>query len=112
MSIRLVITLIIFCLCFTAFVLYNVAKRNLMLRYAFLWILFCVSMIIALLIPDVLKSICDFIGIEVVSNFIFLLGFILLIVIIFTITSILSKQKEKIINLAQEVAILKKEKGE
>lgn len=110
MPLRLVITLIIFALIFTIFVIGYVVKRKLIIRYALLWIMFCILMIIAVLIPDFLRIVCDFIGIKTISNFIFFLGFGLLIFITFIMTSIVSFQKEKIIALSQEVAILKHER--
>lgn len=107
MPIKLVISLIIVAIFFMIFVWRNVIKRKLMIKYALLWLLFSVSMIIAVLIPDFLKMICDYIGIKTVSNFIFFLGFGLLLFITFVLTEIISAQKIKVTTLAQEVAILK-----
>lgn len=107
MPIKLVISLIIVAILFMIFVWRNVIKRKLMIKYALLWLLFSVSMIIAVLIPDFLKMICDYIGIKTVSNFIFFLGFGLLLFITFVLTEIISAQKIKVTTLAQEVAILK-----
>ena len=50
---------------------------------------------------------CNIIGISTVSNFIFLIGFGLLLFITFILTEIVSTQKAKITSLAQEIAILK-----
>ncbi len=111
MPLKLVIVLIIFALFFTIFVLNNVIKRKLAIKYAFLWLIFSIAMTIAVLIPDLLKIICNAIGIKTVSNFIFFLGFGLLLFITFILTSIISIQKNKITTLAQEIAILKYKKG-
>ena len=81
------------------------------INYALLWIVFGISMIIAVIIPDFLKIVCSAIGIKTVSNFIFLLGFGLLLIIVFVLTEIVSNQKIKITTLAQEVAILKHKEG-
>lgn len=110
MPVRLIIILIMFALFFTCFVIRYVVKRKLVFRYAFLWMIFCIAMTIAVLSENFLRIICDSIGIETVSNFIFFLGFGLLLFITFILTSIVSIQKEKITTLAQEVAILKHER--
>lgn len=107
MPIKLVISLIIVAILFMIFVWRNVIKRKLMIKYALLWLLFSVSMIVAVLIPNVLKMVCDYVGIKTVSNFIFFLGFGLLLMITFVLTEIISAQKIKVTTLAQEVAILK-----
>ncbi len=111
MPLKLVIILVIFALLFTIFVLSYVIKRKLVIKYAFLWLIFCIAMTIAVLVPDLLKVICKEIGIETVSNFIFFLGFGLLLFITFVLTSVISTQKNKITNLAQEIAILKNKVG-
>ncbi len=111
MPLELVIILIIFALGFTVFAWSYVIKRRLVIKYALLWLLFCVAMTVAVLIPDVLRIVCDYIGIETVSNFIFFLGFGLLLFITFGLTSVISMQKAKITALAQEVAILKNKVG-
>ncbi len=107
MPARLVAILIVIALLFVIYVWRNVVKRKLIIKYALLWLLFSLSMIVAVLIPDLLKTICNWIGIATVSNFIFFLGFGLLLFITFVLSEIVSNQKVKITTLAQEVAILK-----
>lgn len=111
MPLKLVIVLISFALLFVIYVWTNVIKRNLIIKYALLWLIFSVAMTIAVLIPDVLKVICNSIGIATVSNFIFFLGFGILLFITFVLTEVVSTQKTKITTLAQEVAILKHKTG-
>ena len=111
MPLKLVIVLILFALLFVIYVWTNVIKRNLIIKYALLWLIFSVATTIAVLIPDVLKVICNSIGIATVSNFIFFLGFGILLFITFVLTEVVSTQKAKITTLAQEVAILKHKTG-
>ncbi len=111
MPFKLVVILILVALFFLVFVLRHVLKRKMVVNYALLWIVFGISMTIAVLIPNILELICNAIGIETVSNFIFLLGFGLLLIIVFVLTEIVSNQKIKITTLAQEVAILKHKEG-
>ena len=56
---------------------------------------------------DYLRVIADLIGMEKVSNMIFLFGFIVLLAICIGLTTIVSEQKNKIIVLTQEMGILK-----
>ena len=107
MPFKLVVLLVVVALFFLIFVWRNVIKRKMVINYALLWIVFGIAMAIAVLIPNVLEVICDIIGIATVSNFIFLLGFGLLLMITFVLTEVVSNQKTKITTLAQEVAILK-----
>lgn len=109
MPLRLVIILIMVALLFMIYVWRHVVKRKLIIKYALLWLIFSLAMIIAVLIPDLLKVICNYMGIKTVSNFIFFLGFGLLLLITFVLTEVISTQKIKITALAQEVAILKHE---
>jgi len=108
---KLVVVLILVALFFLIYVIKNVLKRKMVINYALLWIMFGIAMTVAVLIPDFLKIICNTIGIKTVSNFIFFLGFGLLLLITFVLTEIVSSQKIKITTLAQEVAILKHKEG-
>lgn len=108
---KLVVVLILVALFFLIYVIKNVLKRKMVINYALLWIMFGIVMTVAVLIPDLLKKICNIIGIQTVSNFIFLLGFGLLLMITFVLTEVVSSQKIKITTLAQEVAILKHKEG-
>ena len=111
MPFKLVVVLILVALFFLIYVIRHVFKRKMVINYALLWIMFGITMTIAVLIPDFLKIICNVIGIKTVSNFIFLLGFGLLLMITFVLTEIVSNQKIKITTLAQQVAILKHKEG-
>ena len=108
---KLVVILILVALFFLVYVIRHVLKRKMVINYALLWIMFGIAMTVAVLIPDFLKIICNIIGIQTVSNFIFLLGFGLLLMITFVLTEVVSSQKVKITTLAQEVAILKHKEG-
>ena len=66
-------------------------------------------MAISILFPQILNFICTLLGIELVSNLVFLMGFLILLVLTFVLTIIVSEQKKKIIVLVEEVAIIKKE---
>ena len=77
------------------------------MRYGSFWIFLLILMSIAVIFPNILISISDYFGFEVASNMIFLVGFFFLFYIIFILTISLSKQKDQIKSLIQEVSILK-----
>lgn len=108
MSTNLVIFLLIACLSFLLIVYRYVIKRKLLLQYALLWILFSIALLIAIFFPSLIIEISMFVGVEVTSNMVFLVGFLILLFITFILTSIVSYQKLQIVNLAQEISILKK----
>ena len=66
-------------------------------------------MIISILFPQFLSLLCKVLGIELVSNLVFLISIFILLVLTFVLTIIVSEQKKKIILLIEETAIIKKE---
>lgn len=108
MPIKLIFFLITFCVVFMIFIYTAIKKRKILLKYALIWIVFFFCMIASTLLPGLLKEIATLIGIKTVSNMVFLFGFIMLLFINFSLTSIVSKQKTEIISLAQELSILNK----
>ena len=109
MNMRLIIFLIIFCLVFGIIIFYNIFRRKITLQYSLMWFSYCILMLIVLISTPILDKVTSFLWFEVTSNMVFFFGFIILLVISFTLTKFLSLQKEKITTLTQEVGILKKE---
>ena len=66
-------------------------------------------MIIVTIFPGILACIASIVGIELVSNLVFLLGWLILLILTFVLTIIVSDLKRKEILLIQEIGILKKE---
>lgn len=109
MSINLIIFLLIICLLFTVYIFSNIFKRKISIPYSLMWFSYIALMIFALILPSLMDFLAIILGFEVTSNMIFFFGFMLLLFIAFLLTRIISKQKEEIANLTQEVAILKKD---
>ena len=65
-----------------------------------------------ILFPGILNVISGIIGIAVPVNTIFFLGFLFALLIIFNLTSAVSKMSVEITRLTQELAILKKKTEE
>ena len=97
--------LIIFLLVICCFFLFNiwrlVSKKKILLKHAILWSLLTIAIMIATLTTHFLKKISDFVGIQEVSNMIFLFGFLVLLVISFILTTTVSKQKMTLVKIGR-----------
>lgn len=103
LSIILALTVLIF-----LFLIYKSIKRKLIsVKYSIMWIVAGILMLIAILSPGLLNFLANLIGFKVVSNMIFLVGFLILMFITFSLTVIVSIQKMEITTLVQELGILK-----
>ncbi len=104
--------LIIFLLVLSSFFLFNiwrlVSKKKILLKHAIFWSFLTIAIMIATVTTPFLKKISDFVGIQEVSNMIFLFGFLVLLVISFVLTTTVSKQKMTLITLTQELALTNK----
>lgn len=106
---RLQIELIFLILCFTFFIYRYVHKRKISVRYSVVWFISAFAMFICAIIPEPLEQIAKSFGIETLSNLLFLGGIIVLLVISFSLTIIVSELKHKLMVLTQEFGILKQE---
>jgi len=109
MSINLRIFLFFILISFILLILHTIKKKRLLLKYSLLWLAASLFMFICIVFPQILTLICTILGIELVSNLVFLIGFLILLVLTFILTIIVSEQKKKIILLVEELAIIKKE---
>jgi hypothetical protein len=91
----------------TFFIIYSmVKKKKILFKHAILWCLLDLLMVISIFGIKYLRVVSDFVGIEKISNLIFLFGFLVIIAICIGLTTLVAEQKHKIIVLTQELAIL------
>ena len=109
MNINLKIFLIVVCVLLIIHIYSKVVKKNLDFRYAFSWILTIIGLMVLCIFDNILVPIKNLLGFEVTSNMIFLVGFILLVMLILSLSIKVNKQNDKIVKLVQEVALLKKD---
>lgn len=109
MSINLRIFLFLVILIFIFLIIHTIKKKRLLLKYSLLWLAASLFMIISILFPNILSLMCQLLGIKLVSNLVFLTGILILLVLTFVLTIIVSEQKRKLILLTQEIALIKKE---
>lgn len=102
------ISLIAAVICYFIAILYFLKQRALNLKYTLLWLVAGLVMGVLVAIPELLVKIIRVFGIQDNMNglFIFMIGFIILILL--SLTSIASRQNSKIRTLTQELAILDK----
>ncbi len=111
MNINLIIFLLIFCLVFGIYIFVNIFKRKISLQHSLMWFTYVILMVLCLAIPGITNVLTKLLGFEVVSNMVFFFGFAILIVICFNMTKLISKEKERVTILTQELAILRHELG-
>lgn len=109
MNYRLKIFLIILCLFFIIFLIRKVGKKKFELRFCLPWIFITLALIVITIFDNCLIPIKDFFGFEKLSNMIFLIGFLSITLLVLSLTTKLSLMSSKVIELTQELAILKKE---
>lgn len=109
MPIKLKVFLLILIILFISYIVFRVKSNKLNLKYSLLWLFAALFMIVCVFSEKLLGRIATLIGIENISNMIFLFGMGILILLTFALTNIVSMQKKKITTLVQEVGILKNE---
>lgn len=107
-SVKLRISLIIIVIIYFIFILAFLKNKAISLKYTLLWIVAGIFMGILVIWPQLLLMIRRFVGIESNMNGLFVMAIGFIIMILMSITSIVSRQNEKIRKLTQVVAILEK----
>jgi hypothetical protein len=93
---------------FFGIIIFFLRKNTLSLKYTLLWLISGFVMLLISIFPGILAFISGLLGFQVASNalFVLILGFFL--VILLSLTSIVSRQTDKIKTLAQAIALLEK----
>ena len=92
---------------FLYLVIRNINKNNILFEQAFMWIVISLVMIIISIFDAIPVYSAELLGFELTSNFLLSLAIFFLLVITFLQTLTVSKQKEQIKHLVQELSILK-----
>lgn len=105
---QLRISLICALVIYFALILLFLKRRDISLKYTLLWLFAGAFMGILVIWPETLAKIIAIIGIESNMNGLFILAVAFVIVILMSITSIVSKQSDKIRSLTQTIAMMEK----
>lgn len=100
------IALIATSLAFASVIVRLVKRKQLTMKYSFLWIILLFVILLCAILPIIPYRISDILGFETPANFIFLVAVFFLLAIALSLSIIVSKQQRKITTLIQEVAIL------
>ena len=84
----------------------KVKQGKMQFRHGLSWVVLDIILVLSIVFVDELRFLADLIGIEKISNMIFLFGFFVLLFISITLTSLVSEQKNKIVLLTQKLGIL------
>ena len=106
---KLRLSLILAVIAYFILILWLLKRREISLKYTLLWLFAGLCMGILVIWPESLMIIIRIIGIENSMNGLFILAIAFVIIILMSITSIVSKQNEKIRSLTQTIAILEKQ---
>ena len=82
-------------------------RRQLREKYAILWIIIGVALLVLALFPQLLLGLSDLLGVEVPSNLIFALSIVLLVGVALHLSWELSLAEDEVRRVAEEVAILR-----
>jgi hypothetical protein len=77
-------------------------------QYSLIWFVLGFALVLCILFPDILINLSHVVGVEVASNFVFLVEGIFVLVLLISLTLIVSKQRKQIVRLTQRMAIIEK----
>jgi hypothetical protein len=107
LPIKLIMQIIIFSSFMFLLIVFLVQKNLFTIKYSLIWIFSIVGFLMSALIPNFLTTIQIWLGFEVLSNMIFAVLIGILIFLSMNLTVIVSRQKENIRLLTQEIALIK-----
>ena len=110
MNIRIQIIIAVFILGALAIIVNMIRKKALELRYALAWLAVGASVLLLDIFPRLMEIISEMLGIASPVNMLFFFGFCFSLIIIFVLTIAVSRMSIRIKELAQEIALYKKDK--
>lgn len=106
MSLRVQIIIAIAAILVILFIGNMVRTRKLELKYALIWFLVGVLLLVFDLSPGLLTKLTNLLGITLPINMLFFLGFVFVLMIIFSQTIVISNLTRRTKRLTQEIGIL------
>lgn len=86
-----------------------IRKNRLELKYALLWFVLGIGILILCLFPSITEHVARFFGIGLPINLIFFAGFCFALIIIFSLSVAVSKMSVRVKRLTQELGLLRRE---
>lgn len=91
------------------YIMQLIRKKKMELKYALLWIVLLICILIMGIFPQLINVLANFFGVQTPVNILFFVGFCFSLLIIFSLSTALSRNSEKIKKIAQELALLQKQ---
>ena len=110
MNNHLSIALIIFAIVWFVLLIAMIRARRISVRYSMVWFFAALIILVVGIFPDIFDLINRLFKFAAISNLIIGALISLLMIITFTLTLFVTKQKKQIDNLIQEISILKSER--
>lgn len=107
MSPLLRIEMIVVALLIVTIIVHGVNRKKLRIQYSFAWLVIAAALLLVAFFPGITVWLCNVTGIETPSNLIYLFGILILLLISFYQTTLLSKQADRITRLTQILSIEK-----
>lgn len=98
---------IAFALVVVTLIIVLLLRRQLREKYAILWLLIGIAILVLSIFPSLLIGLSSFLGVAVPSNLIFALSIVLLVGVTLHLSWELSQAEDEIRRVAEEVAILR-----
>ena len=89
------------------YIIHEVRKKKFSIKESFWWMVAAVVMIILSIFPYAIDKLAKFLNIDYPPSLLFVLCILFLLFIVFRNSKRIAEQQEKIIELAQELAILR-----
>ena len=105
MSLTLRISLIVISVLFVSLVFYTVNRKHLQMSDSLIWLLLSFLLIILAFFPQIGIWLSHMVGIETPVNFIYLVGIVALLVLVFHLTVQHSRLKQQVRAVIQEISI-------
>lgn len=109
MTLRLQILLIVALVIALIFVILQIRNRKLDLKYSLTWFFLFLALLVLTIFPQILVFFTRLVGFGSEMNMLFVSGFLLTLLIIYTLTRAVSKLMDQVRTLTQKVALLEKE---
>lgn len=99
--------MIVLALLIVTIIVRSVNRKKLRIQYSFAWLVIAAALLAVAFFPGIVVWLCGITGIETPSNLIYLFGILILLLISFYQTALLSKQADRITRLTQVLSIEK-----
>lgn len=107
MQTTLKIALIVIMIIYLFIIAKAVKRKNMRISYLIFWIIIGIGLIVALLIPNFVNAVSNFLGFEMPINMIFSVAIFIVLYVMHDLMTLHSNQENKITTLIQEISILK-----